>query len=393
MRKRKWERRSLCALGASSISIPIPPAAGRRLLLACVCGLALAALLPGAALADTMSLGLSREAVQSATTQITYTASSEELGFVTLAVNNADVPCGSTPEADAGTELAKPSLDTPGQTGVYSGSVNYTPSEPGAFIICGWVTGQGVADNTTGGPAIVSASLPIEVRLPHISLALGLARPVAAGKRFALDLTVTSEVPREVILIGVASTPAGCPVDSAASTAPHLIDSVFEGGPSLKSVTVDPLPAGSSWLECAYAVVPGAINPQATTSMIVNVPRSLPRSKPKRRKQKPKRRKRGRAARGARACGTMPYYRITGTIKATGISCKQADGVFLAVEEAPLSSDILETPYYTYSPPYSVSTEAGRFTCRREPFGLAGSEHNIHCKQGKISVSWSTIHD
>jgi hypothetical protein len=399
MRKSKWERRSLCAPGASSISIPIPPvpgrrplAVGRRLLLACVCSLALAALLPGAALADTMSLGLSAEAVQSATTQITYTASSEELGFVTLAVNNADVPCGSTPEADAGTELAGPALEAPGQTGVYSGSVNYTPSEPGVFIICGWVTGYGVG-STTGGPTISSASLPIEVRLPHISLALGLANPVAAGKQFALDLTVTSEVPREVILIGVAYTPAGCPVDSAASTAAHLIDSVFEGGPSLKSVTVNPLPAGSRWLECAYAVVPGAINPQATTSMIVNVPHALPRSKPKRRKQKPKRRKQGRATREARACGTMPYYRITGTIKATGISCKQADGVFLAVEEAPLSSDILETPYYTYSPPYSVSTEAGRFTCRREPFGLAGSEHNIHCKQGKISVSWSTIHD
>ena len=377
-------RKSLRVLGASSISVPISPAVGRRLVLACICGLALAVLLPGAALADTMSLGLSGEAVQNETTQITYTASSEVLGFVTLAVNNADVPCGSTPEADAGTGLIEPALEAPGQTGVYSGSVNYTPSEPGVFILCGWVTGYGVG-STTGGPTIASASLPTEVRLPHISLALSLSQRVTAGKRFALNLTVTSEVAREVILIGVAYTPAGCPVDSGASTALDLIDSVFAGGPSLKSVIVNPLPAGSRWLECAYAVVPGTLNPQATTSMGVNVPRSTPRSKPKRRKQ-------GRVAGGTRGCGTEKLGDvITATIQASGISCGQAHGVVHAVEYT--RSYVPVSPYFTYSQPYSVSTPAGRFTCRREPFGLAGSEHNIRCKRANVSVSWSTAHD
>jgi hypothetical protein len=377
-------RKSLCVLGASSISAPISPAVGRRLVLACICGLALAVLLPGAALADTMSLGLSGEAVQNETTQITYTATSDALGFVTLAVNTADVPCGSTPEADAGTGLIAPALEAPGQTGVYSGSVNYTPSEPGVFIICGWVTGYGVG-STSGGPTISSASLPIEVRLPHISLALGLANPVTAGKRFALNLTVTSEVAREVILIGVAYTPAGCPVDSGASTAPDLIDSVFAGGPSLKSVIVNPLPAGSRWFECAYAVVPGTLNPQATTSMVVNVPRSLPRSRPKRRRN-------GRGAGEARSCGTEKLGDvITATIQASGISCRQAHGVVHAVEYT--RSYVPVSPYFTYSPSYSVSTPAGRFTCRREPFGLAGSEHNIRCKRANVSVSWSTAHD
>jgi hypothetical protein len=379
-------RKSLRVLGASSISVPISPApaVGRRLILACICGLALAVLAPGAALADTMSLGLSREAVQNETTQITYTATSDALGFVTLAVNTADVPCGSTPEADAGTGLIAPALEAPGQTGVYSGSVNYTPSEPGVFIICGWVTGYGVG-STSGGPTISSASLPIEVRLPHISLALGLANPVTAGKRFALNLTVTSEVAREVILIGVAYTPAGCPVDSGASTAPDLIDSVFAGGPSLKSVIVNPLPAGSRWLECAYAVVPGTLNPQATTSMVVNVPRSLPRSRPKRRRN-------GRGAGEARSCGTEKLGDvITATIQASGISCRQAHGVVHAVEYT--RSYVPVSPYFTYSPSYSVSTPAGRFTCRREPFGLAGSEHNIRCKRANVSISWSTAHD
>jgi hypothetical protein len=99
------------------------------------------------------------------------------------------------------------------------------------------------------------------------------------------------------------------------------------------------------------------------------------------------------AAGEARGCGTERLGRITATIKATGISCRRAHGVVHAVEEAPLSSDILETPYLTYSRPYSVSTEAGRFTCRREPFGLAGSEHNMRCRQGRVRVSWYTIHE
>jgi hypothetical protein len=358
----------------------------RKPLLICLCGAVLVGVLPAAALADTMSLGLSREAVQSATTQITYTASSEALGFVTLAVNNADLSCGSTPEADAGTELIEPALEAPGQTGVYSGSVNYTPSEPGGFIICGWVTGYGVG-STTGGPTISSASLPIDVRPPHISLALGLANPVTAGKQFALNLTVTSEVPREVIVVGLAYTPAGCPVNSGATTAQHLIDGVFEGAPSLKSVTVEGLPAGSRWLECAYAVVPGTLNPQATTSLVVNVPRS-PRSFPH---SKPKRRKQGSAARGARGCGTEQLGDITATIRASGISCRQAHGVVHAVEYT--RSHVPVSPYFTYSQPYGVSTPAGRFECRREPFGLAGSEHNIRCKQGgHVGVSWYTTH-
>jgi hypothetical protein len=95
----------------------------------------------------------------------------------------------------------------------------------------------------------------------------------------------------------------------------------------------------------------------------------------------------------ARGCGTERLGRITATIKATRISCKRAHGVVHAVEDTPLPNDILETSYFTYSRSYSVSTPAGRFTCRREPFGLAGSEHNIRCKQGRIRVSWYTTHD
>jgi hypothetical protein len=84
---------------------------------------------------------------------------------------------------------------------------------------------------------------------------------------------------------------------------------------------------------------------------------------------------------------------ITATIRASGISCRRAHGVVHTVEYTRWPSDVAVPPYFSYSRPYGVSTKAGRFTCRFEPFGLAGTEHNIHCKQKQISVSWSTIHD
>jgi hypothetical protein len=369
----------------------------RKSLLICLCGLALAvlaplaALAPGAALADTMSLRLSREAVQSATTQVVYTAASKVPGFVSLAVNKADEPCGPTPEAEYDSLMSAPEPATLGQIGAYSESVSYTPTESGSFVICGWVTSNVPYQDVTPAPVIASASLPIEVRLPHVSLALSLSRRVTPNRSFGVYLMASSEVAREVILVGLPYTSEGCPENGDAPGAQSLIDSVITGAPRLETVTSRGLPAGSRWIFCAWALVPGTLWPEATTSMIVNVPRSsvnvphaLPRSKPKRLEQG--------AAGEARACGTEKIGDvITATIRASGISCKEAHGVVQAVEYTRTHVPI--SPYFTYSRPFTVSTETGRFTCRREPFGLAGSEHNIHCKQKQISVSWSTIHD
>jgi hypothetical protein len=95
----------------------------------------------------------------------------------------------------------------------------------------------------------------------------------------------------------------------------------------------------------------------------------------------------------ARGCGTEHIYRITGTIQASGISCKRAHGVFRAVERATLPPAVAMTPYFHWSPPYKVTTPSGTFTCRREPHGLAGSEHNIRCNRKTAHVNWDTIHD
>jgi hypothetical protein len=94
-----------------------------------------------------------------------------------------------------------------------------------------------------------------------------------------------------------------------------------------------------------------------------------------------------------RSCGTEHIYRITGTIQATGISCSKAHSVFRSVERAPLPTDVAATPYFHYSRSYKVNTPYGRFACRREPHGLAGSEHNIRCQRGQAHVNWDTVHD
>ena len=98
-------------------------------------------------------------------------------------------------------------------------------------------------------------------------------------------------------------------------------------------------------------------------------------------------------ASASRSCGTEHIYRITGTIQASGISCSKAHSVFRAVERAPLPNNVASTPYFRYSPTYSVKTLNGRFACRREPHGLGGSEHNIRCRRGQAHVNWYTVHD
>ncbi len=270
---------------------------------------AMAALAP-VALADTMSLALSREALQGQTTQVLYSASSQTEGFVTMAVNPGDVPCGSVPEEDAGVALIQPELLTAAQTGAFSGSVNYTPSEAGAFIVCGWVSGYGEYENKTGGPVIASASLPIEVH----------PVPVASA------------------------SPPG------ASAAPHTDTSPHAGSHASRGVH-------------------GHARARKHAHHLA-----------------------GSRAR-VRACRAESLGRYIVTIHARGISCVSARSVVGAAEHTPLPADVVRTPYFKYSPPYTVSTPAGRFVCRFEPFGLAGTEHNIRCTRARVLVRWSTVQE
>lgn len=244
----------------------------RRLVLLCTCILGLSLFISPACLADSMQLALAKEAVQEETTQVTYTASSEAVGFVALTVNNAGTPCASQPEADSGTALNDEASEAQGQTGTYSGSVNFTPQNTGPYILCGWITGYGPGQSSVLGPTIAAASLSIEARVPHISLSLGVPRRLAAHKSFTLALTASSEVERSLTVVAVPDT-AGCPVSPVATTAKSLIKANVVGGPRVFTTKVAPLAGASKWIFCAYADAPqdNGEDPQATASAILTV--------------------------------------------------------------------------------------------------------------------------
>lgn len=265
--------------------------AARRLVLAAAGILSLSLLAAPACLADSMQLGLSKEAVQEETTQVTFTASTEATGFYVLAVNPAGDPCASQPEADPGTTLNDDASEAHGETGTYSGSANFTPQNNGPYILCGWITGKGPGESSVLGPTLATASLPIEARAPHISLALGVPHRLAAHKSFTLELTASSEVKRDLIVLAVPDI-GGCPVSAAATTAKNLLEANVEGGPRAFTAKIAPLAGASKWLFCAYADPPGdgSQSPQATTSAVLTLISASNHHRPHKPKKKHKRR-------------------------------------------------------------------------------------------------------
>jgi hypothetical protein len=220
-----------------------------------------------------MSLSLAPEPVEELTSQITWTATSERGTFTVVAVNNPGVPCAATPKADNGTTVTPGHLLEPGNSGAYTGTTNYTPPSTGAYTVCGWLELPAGLLETDGGPVTVATSLPLDVRLPHISLALSFPRRPAPGKRFTLDLLSSSEVEREVVVEGIPYTRRGCPVNYAADDAQHLVDVNVTGGPWRSAVNVSPLRTGARYIFCAWADPPtdDGLYPEATTSLLLDL--------------------------------------------------------------------------------------------------------------------------
>lgn len=244
-------------------------------------------LAPGAALADSMSLSISPEPVANLTSEVTYTASSEEGTLAVVAANNPGVACAANPAADDGQTITPGHIFDAGSVGGFSGSVNYTPPSTGAYTLCGWLEIPSGFIETDGGPVTAAASLPINVRAPRISLALSFPRRPQPGHGFTLDLTASSEVKREVVVEGIPLTRRGCPVNYAAEEADHLIDKNVTGGPWRIRDNIEPLQAGS-YIFCAWAdpTSDDGLYPEATTSLVLHLGQTLA---PQRRKPAPRR--------------------------------------------------------------------------------------------------------
>lgn len=156
--------------------------------------------------------------------------------------------------------------------GSFNGAANYTPTVVGAEIACGWLEEPAGLLEMDGGPITASGSLPVQVGAPRISLALSFPRPVLAGRAFTLDLNASSEVKREVVVVGIRDSRQGCPIDYAAVHAQHIIETAVNGGPWLSRATVNPLDGGE-WIFCAWADPFGdrGLYPQASTSVVLNL--------------------------------------------------------------------------------------------------------------------------
>lgn len=92
------------------------------------------------------------------------------------------------------------------------------------------------------------------------------------------------------------------------------------------------------------------------------------------------------------ACGSERLPQVTGRISTSGITCHGARIVFKVVEQTRVPPGVAATPDSHWSRPYDVNTPYGRYSCRREPLRLAGSEHDIHCSRGSAHVNWTTVH-
>ncbi len=246
--------------------------------LASLCaGLIVAVLwLPGSASADSISLSVTPEPVQERTSQITFQADAEARAFAAVYVNAPSIPCAPDPEADVGIAIITPEIWTlPSAVGPFEGSGNYTPPSTGAYTMCGWLIRYDPNVVANGhGPITASSSTALDARAPNINLALSLPHPARAGKPFALNIHITSEVTRELV-VERTRLASGCPANPAAHGSEHLIDTEIDGGPWMKHLDVEPLPAGR-YRFCAWATPPAdnGLDPQASTSLAVTVARS-----------------------------------------------------------------------------------------------------------------------
>jgi hypothetical protein len=244
----------------------------RRLALLPLC-LLLGLVFVSTAAADSISLSIAPEPVKNVASEVSWSGSREEGRFAVVDANNPGVPCAANPPADDGKALTETHGLEAGSTGVYGGSVNFTPASTGEYQLCAWLVIPAGLLDLEGGPVTASASLPIDVRAPAIHLALSLPRPPVPRRPFTIDLTASSEALREFVVEGFPDTARGCPVNWAAeSFTPRLIDQEDVGGPWRYAANVEGLRAGT-YIFCAWADPPEdqGLYPEAAAHLLVHV--------------------------------------------------------------------------------------------------------------------------
>src|ERR1700689_4579735 len=162
------------------------PARKPSFLAPCVLGAALLILGSPVAVAQasTLQLTVGSEPVESITTQLggTGTATESENRLYVKVQPAGGEACAANPFADQGEEVVSQYL---ANAGPYSQSVNWTPSIAGSYVMCGWLV------HAPEGSATIAAqeSMPVTVRIPHLSLSIGVPATVQIGQTFQISTT------------------------------------------------------------------------------------------------------------------------------------------------------------------------------------------------------------
>jgi len=166
---------------------------------------------PSAAAADSISMSIAPAPVKSVTSEVSWSAESEEGRFEVVYLNNPGVPCAANPQADNGSRISEQHGLEAGSTGSYGGSINFTPTTTGEYELCGWLVIPAGLLDLEGGPVTASSSRPINVRAPVIHLSLSLPQRPVARRGFTVDLVASSEALREFVVEGSPPPLAGAP--------------------------------------------------------------------------------------------------------------------------------------------------------------------------------------
>jgi hypothetical protein len=207
--------------------------------------------------APTLSLGTAADPAESITTQITATGVSTNNQTVLRATlkSTGGQACGANYQADQGSTVIGElgSLEE----GPFSRSVNYTFTDAGSYLLCGWLNDTSQA----GDPVVASASLTLSVRPPHLALSISAPAIVATGQAFQISTTAQAEVSRTVKEYVLPNTGRGCPANQAAAGTTsgslpvnwptHFSGWSVNGGPFTESANVT-LQSAGQFLVCAY---------------------------------------------------------------------------------------------------------------------------------------------
>ena len=253
-----------------------------RLALLLVCAFSAVLLTGGSASAaeSTLEVTVGADPVESITTQIGATSSTEEgdLSEVSWSVHPAGgTGCGPNPREDAGA-IATISPEKIGPfAGEYSWTATWTPKASGSYLLCGWLLDWPIST------VKAHASLPFSVRPPHLSVSLRVPATVRVGRRFHVTTTAQAEAPRKLYEYIIPKRGRACPENaSAASSRAHVVDPDLgaganvniwsvNGGPFSKKFS-ESLGRPGAWLVCAYYQYGSTSNPpEASASAAITV--------------------------------------------------------------------------------------------------------------------------